>query len=112
MSQKILHINGKLVVPPDKFVEENNHAEGAQVFANVSGLLWKIGYVNRESMEAGGIYLFKDEATLQAYLEGPIVPQLSAYPGWKEVSIKKLDILVEFSEAMHAPIGEKYELGN
>jgi hypothetical protein len=72
MSQKISHISSRLVVPSDVF-EQDNGAESAQGLVDVPGLLWKIAYINRESMEAGGIYLFKDEATLQAYIEGPIV---------------------------------------
>jgi rhodanese-related sulfurtransferase len=109
MSQKILHINARLAVPPEEF-ERDNGAESAQGLVDVPGLLWKIAYLNRESMEAGGFYLFEDEATMQNYLDGPIVAQLSGYPLWADMSIKKLDILVEFSEAVRAPIGKKYAL--
>jgi len=111
MSQKILHINARLVVSPEEF-ERDNNAESAQEFKNIPGLLWKIGYINREAMEAGGFYLFKDEAALQSYLEGPILAQLPDYPLWTDMKIKKLDILVEFSKVVRAPIGEKYEVGN
>jgi len=111
MSQKILHINARLVASPDEF-ERDNNAESAQEFKNIPGLLWKIAYINRDAMEAGGFYLFKDEAALQAFLEGPIVAQLPNYPLWTDMKTKKLDILVEFSKVVRAPIGEKYEPGN
>ena len=111
MSQKILHINARLSASPEEF-ERDNNAESAQEFKKIPGLLWKIGYINREAMEAGGFYLFKDETALQAYLEGPIVAQLPDYPLWTDMKIKKLDILVEFSKVVRAPIGEKYEMEN
>lgn len=108
MSQKILHINGQLVIPAEEF-ERNNPPESAKIFLDVPGLLWKIGYINRETLEAGGIYLFKDETTLQAFLKGPIAIQLPQIPIWKDVTMKTLDILVDFSKILHAPIGEAYE---
>jgi len=111
MSQKILQINSRLVASPEEF-ERDNNAESAQEFKDIPGLLWKIGYINREAMEAGGFYLFKDESTLQAFLDGPIVAQFPDYPLWTDMKIKKLDILVEFSKVVRAPIGEKYEQGN
>jgi Putative mono-oxygenase ydhR len=108
MSQKILHINGRLVISAEEF-EQNNPPESANVFLDVPGLLWKIGYINSETLEAGGIYLFKDEATLQAFLTGPIASQFPQAPIWKDVTMKTLDILVDFSKILHAPIGEAYE---
>jgi hypothetical protein len=51
MAQKILQINAKLVVPPEEF-EKDNGAGSALDFKNLNipGLLWKIGYINRETM--------------------------------------------------------------
>jgi hypothetical protein len=77
MSQMILQVNGRLVVPADEF-EEHARPEDAQVFAGVPGLLWKIWLVNRERGEAGGIYLFADEETFQEYVDGPIIARRSA----------------------------------
>lgn len=110
MAQKILQVKAKLVVSPEEF-EKDNGVESAQEFKNLNipGLLWKIGYLNRETMEAGGIYLFRDEAALRSYIEGPIVAQLRDYPLWTGMSVNELDILVEFSKVMRAPIGEKFE---
>jgi rhodanese-related sulfurtransferase len=111
MSQKILHINSRLTVSAEEFAQDNG-AESAQVLVDVPGLLWKIGYISHDQKEAGGFYLFKDEATLRAYVEGPIVAELADYPLWTDMTVRELDILVDFSKVMRAPIGEKYELGN
>ena len=41
----------------------------AHTIAGAPGLIWKIWTENPETKEAGGIYLFEDEASLAAYLE-------------------------------------------
>lgn len=40
----------------------------AQNIAQTPGLIWKIWTENPVTQEAGGIYLFEDEASLDAYL--------------------------------------------
>jgi hypothetical protein len=40
----------------------------AESIAQESGLIWKIWTENRETKEAGGIYLFEDTASAEAYL--------------------------------------------
>ncbi len=42
--------------------------ELAHNIAQAPGLLWKIWTENPDTREAGGIYLFEDEASLDAYL--------------------------------------------
>ena len=41
----------------------------AESIAGEPGLIWKIWTENREAGEAGGIYLFTDRGSAQAYLE-------------------------------------------
>lgn len=40
----------------------------AESIANEPGLIWKIWTENRAASEAGGIYLFKDAPSAEAYL--------------------------------------------
>lgn len=40
----------------------------AQSIAQEPGLLWKVWTENRDRAEAGGIYLFSDQASAEAYL--------------------------------------------
>ncbi len=107
MPQKIVQINGRLVVPAEEF-ERQNGAEGAQFFADVPGLLWKIWLINKERGEAGGLYLFADEFTYNEYLNGPIVAQLYDYPLWTDVNVKGFDYLPVQSAITRAPVGEQY----
>lgn len=109
MTQKILHINGRLVVPAEQFKRENG-AEAAGIFANMPGLLWKIAYTSQDGRDSGGFYLFADEASLRAFAEGPVVAALAGYPLWKDVTVRELNILEDFSKVTRAPIGAKYEM--
>ena len=109
MPQRILHIRAKLVASANEFEAESD-TDSARGFLDVPGLLWKIAYVSEEHGEAGGFYLFKDDATLRDFVEGPIVAALADYPLWQDVSVQALDILVDFSSVLRAPIGEEYEL--
>ncbi|WP_431223119.1 monooxygenase [Serratia sp. L9] len=43
--------------------------ELAQSISGEPGLLWKIWTENQNAGEAGGVYLFTDQASAQAYLE-------------------------------------------
>ena len=111
MSQKNLQIVGRLVVPVEEF-EQHARPEDAQFFATLPGLLWKIWLIDRARGEAGGIYLFADEASFQAYVDGPIVAQLREWPLWTDLSVKGFDYLAEASAVTHAPVGERYEMAH
>jgi hypothetical protein len=72
----------------------------------VKGLLWKIWLMNEAEKSAGGIYLFKDEASAKAYVNGPIIagaktcPLCSAY----DAEIKVWDILLEHTKITRGPV--------
>lgn len=111
MAQKMLQINARLIVPFEEF-EQHTRPEDAQFFANVPGLCWKIWIADRARGEAGGIYLFDNEATLQEYIDGPIVAGLREWPLWTDVSIKAFDYLPAPSAVTRAPVGESYQATN
>ena len=76
--------------------------ELAASIAQEPGLLWKIWTENREAGEAGGIYLFTDRASAEAYLAmhrarvlGFGVPQLNA---------KLFDVNQPLSQIDRAPL--------
>ena len=82
---------------------------GAQTFApngEVKGLLWKIWLINEAEKSAGGIYLFKDEASAQAYMNGPIVAGAKTCPGCSayDMEIKMWDILPEHTKISRGPV--------
>lgn len=110
MTQRILHIQGRLVVPAEQFERETN-ADAARPFLDVPGLLWKLAFVSHDGREAGGIYLFKDEASLREFAEGSIVTALDKLPVWTDLTVRQLDILEDFSKVLRAPFGPHYETG-
>ena len=62
----------------------------AHRIADVPGLICKVWTENREAGEAGGIYLFADEASLDRYLAGKIERMKTA--GIKGLRAKKFDV--------------------
>ena len=55
----------------------------AEEIARAPGLIRKTWIWNSQTREAGGVYLFEDQNSLERYLNGPIVAHLR---GMKEVS--------------------------
>lgn len=66
------------------------YSELAGRIARVPGLICKVWTENREAGEAGGIYLFEDETSLDAYLE-PKIERMKAW-GTKDIRARKFDI--------------------
>ena len=66
------------------------YSDLAHRITNVPGLICKVWTENREAGEAGGIYLFEDEASLDAYLGGKIERMEAA--GIKGLRAKKFEV--------------------
>ena len=102
MSGKIVQINFKFNVSSAEYEE----AVSALVneIAAVEGLRWKVWLMNESDSEAGGIYLFDDEATAMAYLAGPIVSQVTSHPALSEFSVKQFDVMSRLTEITRGPV--------
>jgi hypothetical protein len=99
---KILQINYKMNASIADFLKES--APVANFLANVTGLRWKIWLMNETEREGGGVYLFDNDASLNAFLEGPIIAKLKNHPNLKELIIKRFDVPVSLSEITRGPI--------
>ena len=98
----ILQINFNLDVPVaeyQKMVDSIAHA-----FLDVPGLRWKIWLLNPAAQEAGGLYLFDSQASLDAYLNGPLVAPLKGLASIRNVSIKQFDAMPEATALTRGPI--------
>jgi hypothetical protein len=102
MSAKILQINFRLNVPRAEF--EQIAATLADDFAQLPGLRWKIWLMNEAEEEAGGIYLFEDELSLSAYLEGPLAAAVMAHPALSDLNAKVFDSIEEITRITRGPI--------
>jgi hypothetical protein len=103
MSAKLLQINYRLNIPLETFRQEFGPA--ARDIADVPGLRWKLWIADPGRSEAGGIYLFDDEASLTAYLQGPILAALRSHPAFSDLSIKTFEILEDESALTRGPVG-------
>ena len=67
----VLHLRFKLRIPPNVFLARSR--EAATIIASIKGLIWKIWISQQEESEIGGIYLFANRETAEAYLSSPTV---------------------------------------
>ena len=99
---RILQLNFKFSVSPEEYAEAVSPL--AEPIAAVDGLRWKVWLMNEAESEAGGIYLFDDAASVQAYLEGPIVPQVTSHPALSEFSVKQFDVMDGVTAITRGPV--------
>ena len=102
MSGKILQINFKFNIPAAELAE--GFTPLAEPIAKVPGLRWKIWSLNEAASEFAGIYLFDDTESAQAYLEGPIIAEMSKHPALSDISAKQFDVIDEFSAITRGPV--------
>ena len=99
----ILQINFNLNVPAAEYQKVVDSV--AQAFLNVPGLKWKIWLLNPAAQEAGGIYLFDNQASLDAYLNGPLVAKLRGLPAVRNISVKQFAVMPEATALTRGPFG-------
>lgn len=103
MSPHILHINFRLNVPRAEY--EDIAASLAGEFSQLPGLIWKIWLMDEPKAEAGGIYLFKDESSLQAYLSGPLAAAVMAHPALSDITARPYAVMEDCTTVTRGPIG-------
>jgi len=99
---QILQINFKFNVTREQY--EATGSSMAQDFANVPGCLWKVWLMNEEASEAGGIYLFADEASVEEFKGSPLVAAVLSHPALADFSIKQFEVLDAISRVTRAPL--------
>jgi rhodanese-related sulfurtransferase len=102
MSKKILQINFKFNISAADY-EQANEPYGSLVAA-LPGLVWKIWLMNEDSQEAGGLYLFEDDTSLQTFMDGPIVASLQDNPELMNLSIKPFGVLEKLTAETRGPV--------
>lgn len=102
MSGKILQINFKFNVSKEEYEEAVSPL--ANEIAKVSGLRWKVWFMNEAENESGGVYLFDNESSMKAYLEGPIVAQVASNPALSDISVKQFDVMEDQTAITRGPV--------
>jgi len=98
----ILQVNFNLNVPVAEYQKMADSV--AEAFLDVPGLKWKIWLLNPAAQEAGGIYLFDSQASLDAYLNGPLVARLRGLTAIRNVSIKQFEVMPEITALTRGPV--------
>ena len=99
----ILQINFILNVPVSEY--EDLARSVAQAFAELPGLAWKIWLLNEATLEAGGIYQFDNQASLDAFLNGPLVAQMKTMTAIRNLSVKQFEVMTEVTALTRGPVG-------
>ena len=103
MTQKLLQINLHYTGSwQSDYVA--TYADLAKQIAQIPGLRWKIWLENEATSEAGGIYLFDDEVSMQAFIADQKT-RLQAISEISNVSIKSFNITEELTAITRGPIG-------
>lgn len=86
-------------------------AEKAKLFWIVPGLSWKIWLRDPETGKSGGIYLFKDRASAQAYVDGPIAAAVRKFPKSSNHSFTIFDVREENTAVTGGPVDVEMKRG-
>ena len=102
MGKKILQLNMKYKVTSAEIAEAFMGL--AQPIADAKGLKWKVWLHDEETKSAGGIYLFKDEASVKEFKNSEIVAGIMSNPALSDIDVKVFDVLPEHSKITRGPI--------
>ncbi len=98
----VLHLRFKLRVSPDVVLAHSR--EAATAIASVEGLIWKIWVVQKEQFEMGGIYLFANRETAEAYLNHPVFQAVRSNPAVVSTQSQLWDVESSLSALTRAPL--------
>lgn len=98
----ILHLRFKLRMPPDVFLA---HSRGvAAAIASVEGLIWKIWVSREDKFEMGGMYLFANRETAEAYLKHSVFQAAYSSPAVLSCESQLWDVESSLSALTRAPL--------
>ena len=98
----VLHLRFKSRVPPDVLLARSR--EAASSIASVEGLIWKIWVSQEEEFEMGGIYLFANRETAEAYLNHPVIQAVRSNPAVESTQSQLWDVESSLSAITRAPL--------
>jgi Putative mono-oxygenase ydhR len=102
MAQRLVQINFKLNVSDSEYMRAV--VPLAKMVADTAGLQWKIWILNEAKREAGGIYLFADESSTDAFLAGPIIARIKGAPLIRDFSVKEYDVMEVLTTITRGPV--------
>ena len=95
MNHQCVHIDIDLNVSTEQWRHHCQHVVDKML--SVPGLEWKLWLSNPAANSAGGIYLFRDEASASAYVNGPIIAALRANSSVRDARVRVYGVEDELS---------------
>jgi hypothetical protein len=100
MNRRCVHVDIDLNVSTDEWLRHCQHV--VDMMLSVPGLEWKLWVASTAESSAGGIYLFRDEASATAYVSGPVIAALRRNPSVRDVRIRVYAVDEDLSRRTHA----------
>lgn len=79
----------------------------APAFAEVPGLLCKVWLADRETGTYGGIYLWRDQGSVDTFKTSDLFASVGAHPNLTGITIKDFDVLEEPTAVTRGLIGAR-----
>jgi len=102
MAARIVQLNFKFGVSAAEYAGAVKPM--AEDFAAVPGLRWKVWLMNEKESEAGGIYLFDDQASIDAFLKSDLAQGVMNHPALSEFSAKQFDVMEDLTQVTRGPL--------
>ena len=99
---RILQLNFKFSVSPSEYADAVKPL--ADDFVKLSGLRWKIWLLNDKEREAGGHYLFDDQASVDSFLNSELAQGVMNHPALSEFSAKQFDVMEDLTQKTRGPL--------
>ena len=100
MNPCCVHVDIALNVSTDEWLRHCQQI--ADKMLSVPGLEWKLWVASPAEGSAGGIYLFRDEASAAAYVSGPVIAALRRSPSVRDVRVRVYIVDEDLSRRTHA----------
>ena len=102
MNETIVQINFKFAGSRAEYVKA--FSEVAAAIAATEGLRWKVWPWNNGEQVGGGVYLFDDTSSAQAFLSGPIAAGLGQHAAVSDISVRQFEVLEDLTAITRGPI--------
>jgi Putative mono-oxygenase ydhR len=86
--------------------------ERAALFVDLPGLEWKIWLDAPDESRTGGIYLFRDRASAEAYVNGPLLARHRNNPAVSELEIRISETRPSMNRLTRAPVPDRRSAGD
>ena len=78
-------------------IELSKDEDMLKIWSTIPGLGVKFALANPDENEYGGVYLFEDDESLEAFLASPLLKEWGEHPDVSELTFRKYQVLPDFT---------------